>query len=389
MKGSIQKRVGKNGVTWTVVVDLPRDPVTGKRRQKRISAKTKKEAERLAAQAIHAIDNGNFADSGKQTVADYLEHWLDTYARGACKPTTYDRYASLIRTHIIPAIGHLKLDKLTPMHLTQLYRQKLDGGRLDGKPGGLSARTVRYIHATLHEALHHAMRWGLVVRNVADVVDPPALARKDMQTWDVTQSDAFLSAAEGSRYYPVFALAILTGLRRGELLALRWQDVDLERGELTVRQTLIDRNGRLEFSTPKTHRSRRSVALPDSAVALLRQHKARQNQERLTAGEAWAALDLVFATELGKPLHPRNLFRAFRQITKQAGVPVIRFHDLRHSHATLLFAAGTHPKVVSERLGHATISITLDTYSHVLPGMQKDAVTQLDALFNQAKARRA
>jgi integrase len=188
-------------------------------------------------------------------------------------------------------------------------------------------------------------------------------------------------AAASTRYAAAFELAILTGLRRGELLALRWQDIDLDRGILTVRQTMIDRSGTLSFSTPKTHRSRRSVDLSSSAVALLKAHRRDQAEERLVLGPAWHRSDLVFTSELGTPVHPRNRFRAFRQAMKVAGVTVIRFHALRHSHATLLFKADVHPKVVSERLGHATVGLSLDTYSHVQPGMQREAVDKLDAML--------
>lgn len=384
------KRVNKDGsVTYWTRLDAGLDPVTGKRLQPRLNAPTVAELKRLYAEAVRQKDAGGFTTAGRQTVADYLDYWLETYARGATKPGTYDRYRQVANAHIKPAVGTVRLDKLTPTHLASLYRAKLDGGRLDGKPGGLSPRTVRYIHATLHEALGHAVRWGLLTRNVADAVDAPRLDRTEMHYWDVDQVSVFLDAAAGSRFAPIFELAILTGLRRGELLGLRWQDLDLDAGRLTVRQTLIDKSGHITFSSPKTYRSRRPVALSESAVALLKRHKRDQNLERLRAGEGWTPSDLVFTSELGTPVQPRNLYRAFSHATQAARLPKIRFHDLRHSHATLLFAADVHPKIVSERLGHATVGFTLDVYAHVVPGMQDEAAGRLDALLAGRRTRTA
>jgi integrase len=390
MRFTYETRTTKSGkVTYSKTVNLGADPETGKRRQTRITADTVSDLKRQWLEAIGQKQSGTLTAASRRPLSEYLAYWLDTYARGACKPTTYDRYAQTIRAHINPSIGHIRLDKLKPTDLAALYRQKLDTGRLDGKPGGLSPRSVRYIHATLHEALGHAVRWELLARNVADAVDAPRQERKEMRTWDADQVERFRDAARASRYAAVFDLAILTGLRRGELLGLRWQDIDLDASILTVRQALIERGAAVSFSTTKTHRSRRPVELSAMAVAVLRAHRVDQLEERLAAGAAWESSDLVFTTDVGTPVHPRNLFRAFKQTIARANagagveerLPDIRIHDLRHTHATLLFRSGAHPKIVSERLGHATIGLTLDTYSHVLPGMQREAVDKLDAML--------
>lgn len=383
-----QKVELKSGVRWKVTIDLPADPVTGKRRQKRITAATKKEAERLARETLHAIEHGGYTDRGDMLLAMYLEQWLEDFGRQAWELTTFDRNAQLVRRHIIPSIGHIKLDKLTAADVQRLYRSKLEGGRLDGKPGGLSPRTVKYIHTMLHQALSHAMKYGLIVRNVADAVDTPKQRKRDMRVWDESQIATFLEAASESRYFVAYALAIYTGLRKGELLGLRWSDIDLERGEIALRQALKDNQGQLYFGQPKRHRSRRPIALSAEAVAMLKRHKIAQNQERLKVGEAWADLDLVFATELGAPIHPSNFARTYRAIVKRAGLPYIRPHDLRHSHATMLLAAGVHAKIISERLGHASVAFTMDVYSHVLPDMQREAADQLDTLIQMPERKR-
>lgn len=380
---SITKRINKNGsVSWVAVVDAPRDAATNKRKQLRRSFNTRREALAWERGVLTDIRRGSYVPPDTKTVGEYLEEWLEGYARSACRPNTFDRYAGLIRGHIIPALGRIRLDQLTPLDLTRFYSEKREQGRLDGQAGGLSPRTIRYLHATLHESLRHAVQWGLVTRNVADAVRPPKLERHEMATWGSTDVERFLSESMGSRYHLIFKLALYTGLRRGELLGLRWSDLNLDRHELTVRQTLIDRNGKLEFGHPKSHRSRRPVEFTSALSAELREHRARQHTERLRAGSMWQHYDLVFATPLGGPVQPSNLARAFRAITRAAGLPPIRFHDLRHTHATLLFAAGAHPKVVAERLGHGSITLTLDTYSHVMPGMQRDAVDRLDAFLS-------
>jgi integrase len=316
------------------------------------------------------------------TVAEYLAYWLDSYAQHNTRTSTYTSYAMNVRAHITPSLGHIALQKLTPSQLQAFYSGRLKGGRADGKSGGLSGRTVRLLHSILREALHHAVKQQLVMRNVADATDPPKGKRPPVKVWDQEQVLRFLAVAETDYYNPLWLVNALTGLRRGELLGLRWEDVDLDRSVLQVRQALVEVAGKRQFEEPKTASGKRQVELGASCVAALRAHRSRQVEQRLLLGPAWQDTGLVFTTAGGKALMPTNLDRRFKQLLRQAALPDIPLHALRHTHATLLLKNGEHPKIVQERLGHANIGITLDTYSQVLPGMQRKAADGLDeALF--------
>jgi integrase len=300
----------------------------------------------------------------------------------------------LIRRHIKPTLGHVLLTKLKPGELQQLYADKLEKGRTD-ETGGLSSQTVRHIHNVLHGALKQAMREGLVNRNVAQATSPPKLVRtEEMNPLSRKQVTQFLSTLAGERLEAAFLLDLATGLRRGELLALRWSDLNLERGTLQVRKSLSrvkqdDGTTRLEFSDVKTPKSRRLIPLPDEAVRELRAHKARQNQEKLKLGEAYQDRGMVFATVLGGPIEPRNFHRRWTELLKKAGIPHTRFHNLRHTFATILLEAGEHPKVVQEMLGHSKVSMTLDTYSHVVPGLKVQAAVTVNNILKEARADKA
>jgi integrase len=383
MKFSYETRANSDGsVTYCKTVNLGNDPITGKRRQTRLSAKTVRDLKSQWASAIKKLEDGDYIEPTKTTFGEYLTHWLATYAKHNVRPTTYRSYEQLIRLHVKPALGSVKLQKLTPIQLQAFYSDKLTSGRLDGKDGGLSARTVLHLHAVVREALHQAVRWQLVTRNIADAVEPPRAKRAQISTWERDDVTRFLDAARDATYSPVWLVALTTGMRRGELLGLRWADVDLVRGELHVRQSLVEVDGKPVFQEPKTASGRRKVALSVASVAALRTHRTSQLEHQLALGGAWRDMDLVFATADGGPILPANLLRSFRRIVKRASVPAITFHALRHTHATLLLKEGTHAKIVSERLGHANIGITLDTYSHVLPDMQREAAESIDrALF--------
>jgi integrase len=287
----------------------------------------------------------------------------------------------LSEVHIIPALGTVPLQRLTAAQLNALYADLLAKGRRDGK-GGLSARTVAYVHATVRKALAEGVRWQLLTRNVADQATPPRQQASDtLRTWSADELRAFLAHVESDRLYGAYVLAGTTGLRRGEVLGLRWRDLDINAGRLAVTQTLISVNYEVSFSTPKTARGRRSVALDLTTIAALRTHRARLLEERLSLGLGSPKDDdLVFTAFDGKPLHPGQFSDRFDRLVRAAGVPRINFHGLRHTHATLALQAGVHPKVVSERLGHATVSITLDTYSHAIPAMQEEAAEKVAAL---------
>jgi integrase len=328
----------------------------GKRRY--VSGKNKEETRANLRRAKGDAERGVVSDGGNVALSDYLARWLNDSVKGSVKPITHKSYAMLVNKHVVPALGNVRLSKLTPAHLQSFYRSKLDAG--------LSPRTVQYLHAVLHRALKQALRWGLVTRNVAEAVDPPKVHKKEITPLSPEQARTFLEAARGDRLETLYVLAVHTGMRQGELLSLRWDDVDLDAGVLRVRGT-------------KTARSRRTVKLSETALYALRNHLSRQLDEIDRVGSLWRENGLVFATEIGTPLNRHNLTqRSFKPLLKGAGLPQIRFHDLRHTCATILLSQGVHAKFVQELLGHATISITLDTYSHILPGMSDGLANAMD-----------
>jgi integrase len=288
------------------------------------------------------------------------------------RASTLESYAAKVRLYVVPTLGHVPLQKLTPAHMQACYSALLKGDQGRGQ-AGVSARTVRYVHAILHRALKEAVGLGLVSRNVTDAVAPPKAPRPPIKSWDVADVRRFLEAAATDEYSPIWLIALHTGMRRGELLGLRWQDVDLAHGVLRVCQSATTVKSGDRFTPPKTASGRRTIALDTSCVVALREHRVRQNARRLALGAAWQDYDLVFASEIGTPLNHANVYHRFVKLSQRAGVSRIPFHDLRHTHATLLMKHGVHPKVASERLGHADITLTQQTYSHVLPQMQQQA----------------
>lgn len=347
--------------------------VLGDGRRKSVYGRTQHEALRKMRDVERAQDQGDPIATGHQTVGAYLSSWLEAM-RPNLRPRTWTRYEQLVRVHG-GAISGLALTKLAPEHLERLYADRI--------AAGVGAMTVRHLHARLHRALTQAARRGLVGRNVASLVSPPRAPRHEMVTLTEEQTRAFLRAATGERLEGLYVLAVTTGMRQGELLALRWANVDIDGGSLQVRQSLqFVGGGEYVFTAPKTAKSRRKVELTKVAVAALRRHRALQVEERLAAAGGWEDLDLVFANEVGRPIDGTNLARrSYARILKRAGLKRIRFHDLRHTAATLLLGRGINPKIVSEQLGHAQIAITLDLYSHVTPTMQREAVNALDAVL--------
>jgi integrase len=373
-RGSIIER----GNSYTIKISLGKDPATGKYRQHWEAVKgSKKDAEKRLSELLHQFDTGNYIRPGKVTVADYLRRWLKDYAKSNLSPRTVEGYASIVTQHFTPGFGNIPLTQLRSNHIQKYYADKLVSGRCDGK-GGLSAQSVRHHHMLLHKALQIAVKWGLVSRNVADGVDIPKAKRIDMQTWDEHELNTFLEAAKSTQYYALFYTALFTGMRRSELLALRWQDIDFIYGQVSVTQGLHHlKDGSYVFTQPKSEKSRRTIALPPSAFLVLEAyHKAREVECKLLDLPLKDS-DLVFS-ELGKPLRPNTVTHAWPMLAARAGVKVIRLHDARHTHASLMLKQGIHPKVVQERLGHSTISITLDTYSHVAPGLQEAAAKRFD-----------
>jgi integrase len=371
MRGHITKR-GKD--SYSIAVSLGRDPTTGKYKYKWLSVKgTRKDAEKRLSELIHRLDMGNFITTSKTTVADYLRRWLQEYVKPNLSPRGFERYESIARVHLIPNLGAIALTQLRPEHLQRQYASKLSSG--------LSPRSVRYQHVVLHKALQTAMKWGLVARNVADGVDVPHARQAEMQTWDEYELSQFLEIAKDSPYYALFHTALFTGMRRSELLALQWRDIDFH--QVHVSRSLHQlRDHTYVFTQPKSARSRRTIALSPSSVFILRDHKDRQAGIRAMLGLSLKGDDLVFSTPEGKPLRPNTISRAWTALAARADIRVIRLHDARHTHASLMLKQGVHPKIVQERLGHASVQITLDTYSHVAPGLQEAAAESFDKLIS-------
>jgi integrase len=313
---------------------------------------------------MHALDRGlPVALNERQTLSQFLPYWLDV-KKPQLKASTWMRYRVFAVNHIIPMLGRVQLVKLTPQHLQHLYAAKLEDG--------WSSSTAHHLHTVLHGALEQAWRWGLVARNVVDLVDAPRMAKAQLHVWTPEQANSFLAtvAASSDRLEALYVLALITGMRQGELLALQWSDVLLDGSHpsLTVRRALeMQEHGKRTIGKPKAEIGRRRIDLSAVAVDALRAHRKLQLEERLATGPAWDDLDLVFCNSLGRPLEPNNVKRgSFIPMKKAAGVPDIRFHDLRHTAATSLLQKNVNPKKVQEMLGHASIAITLNTYSHML-----------------------
>lgn len=380
MKGHIRPR-GKN--TWAIKYEIGRDPKTGKRRSKWVTVHgAKRDAQRELRRILHEIDNNQHIEPSCMTLAEYLETWLADYARNRVSAKTFERYTEIARKHLIPALGGHQLVKLTPLHIQSYHGDALAEGRI-GSKGGLSAQTVLHHHRLLSQALKRAVRLQLLVRNPCDAVDPPRPARREIKILDHPETARLLKKTEGRRLYVPILLAVATGMRRGEILALRWQDVDLDGATLSVCRTLEETRDGLNFKMPKTARSRRTITLPSFAVDALRRHRARQAEEKLLAGPAYDDHGLICARADGSPTKPDDMSRDFRRMAIRLGFG-ISFHGLRHTHLSHLLAAGVHPKVASERAGHASVGITLDTYSHVMPGLQEDAARKVDIAIRHA-----
>ena len=370
----------KHRERWQAVVELGRDE-NGKRKQifrdMPKDKNTKTEAKRVGRLLLNELEAGTYVEPTDVTVAEYLRTYHSEHARHHTAARSHESSGYLLEAHIIPGLGGLKLAKLRPADLQRYYAAQLDSG--------LAPSSVRKDHNALHSALKHAVRMQLLATNPADFVVPPRVTRKEMKVLDEAQSAAMLHAAEGTDLHMPLLLALGTGMRRSELLGLRWDDVDLEAGTATVNQGLQEAGGQLIVTAPKTVKSRRAVTLPGLVIDALRVHRAEQARKTLAHEPNWTDSEYVLAAPHGGPWRPSNFDRVWRRFKTKRELAV-RFHDLRHSHASALVKAGVHPKVVSERLGHASISITLDTCSHVMPGMQEAAAELIDAGLRAALA---
>lgn len=381
-EGSITKR---SDGRWMARIAVGRDPQTGQLKRVSFYGKTRQEAADQMARALSDLSRGSFVKPEKMTVGEWLDIWLNEYKRPGVRQKTYDCYEVLIRCHLKPALGHIPLKDLRPENLQWLYNEKAKAG--------LSARTIHLIHVVIHGALEQAIKNQLVLRNASVATVRPREAKKEIQPLSLDQVSQLLAVIREDRPYPAILLEFSTGLRRGELLALRWQDVDLQAGLLHVRQNLVrvsnqtgDRKTRIIFQEPKTPQSRRTIPLPEDILEELKRHKARQAQEKLLLGQAYQDHGLIFCQADGKPMSPMNFTRSFDRMLKRAGLPDIRFHDARHTFATLMLELGEHPKTVQTMLGHSNIAMTLDLYSHVSLELERRAAARLNEAL-QGKAR--
>jgi integrase len=380
MKGHVRKR----GDAWHVFYDRPRGEDGRRRKSSKGPFLTKRAAQQWLATQLADMARGSFVEPSRQTFGEYLrEDWLPSLDARGLRPNTLSGYKATIRKHVLsrPDIAGIALQRISPEILNRLY------GALVAS--GLSARSVRYCHMILRQSLRDAERWGRIVKNPASLASPPAAsaAARDAQrarhAWSADEVKAFLAHTRDSREHPLWQLAIVTGMRRGELCGLMWTDVDFERGRLSVVRTLADVRGEgLVVSSPKTTRGSRNLSLDAGSLATLREHRRKQAAEQLASGSTWddSGEGYVFRNPDGSRISPNALSNHWRHVVRGSGLPVLRFHDLRHTSASLALAAGVHAKVTSERLGHSTISITLDLYSHAVPSLEADAADTIAGL---------
>ena len=376
MKGCIIERNG----SLRLKVSLGKNPQTGKYESYYETFHgNRTEAQKRLRQVLTELDKGIFAKPGKATLGEYLKSWLLDYCSPNLSPRTQELYSYICEKHVLPTLGNIPLVDLRPQHLQRLYAEKVSAG--------LSNRTVQLIHVTLHKALKNAVKSGLLVRNITESVDTPKIQNREMRVMSETDLHIFLEYARNTPYYALFYTSLFTGMRRAELLALRWSDVDLELCQLSVTRSMqyiggVAPENRVSFREPKTAKSKRSIALSPSTVITLREHKAKQTELRQSLGYAPPLdNDLIFGHYDGSPLLPNSVTHAWIKLVRRCGLRGIRLHDARHTHASLLLKQGVHPKIVQERLGHGSIQITLDLYSHIAPGLQQAAANKFDDII--------
>jgi len=368
-EGSIYRR--KDG-RWAASVDLGQ--AGGRRRRRSFYGATRQEVARKLQAAQRALADGLPLPGQRQTVGDFLEVWLKDSVARKVRPRTLQRYQEIIRLHLVPRLGRIPLAKLTPAHVERMMN--------DALAQGASPRSACHHRAVLRTALNVAMRWGLLGRNVASLAGPPRVPEREIRALSKGDARALLEAVRGDRLEALFTVALALGLRQGEALGLRWPDVDLDAGTVTIQRSLQRVGGEWLFPEPKTTRSRRTVPLPGPVTAALREHRARQHQERLRLGPAWQGQtwgDLVFADEAGGPLAGFHVSRRFKTLLAVAGLPEMRYHDLRHGAASLMAAQGVPARVAMEILGHSQISTTMNIYAHVAPELGRDAADRIGA----------
>lgn len=364
--GSIYRR--KSDGQWCAAI------FTGTR-QKVLYGKTKQEVMAKLVAAQEQLAKGHGAKQPAPTVKEFLRSWLATSVKPRVRPLTYAGYRVNVEKHLIPTLGKIRLDQLTPRQVQEMMNERLSAG--------FSTKTVAYVHQVLRTALGVAVRWDMVPRNVARLVDRPRIQRKQINPLSPFEARKFLRAVRGHRLEALFSVALALGLRQGEALGLRWQDIDFEAGTITVRHQLQRIDGKLTLVAPKTEKSRRTLVMPSLIVERLREHEKRQVAEKLWAGSKWHETDHVFANRFGGPTQARRVIEQFHEALAQTGIRRIRFHDLRHSCATLLLVQGVSPRVVMEVLGHSEIALTMNAYSHVVPELRREAAQRMQAILER------
>jgi integrase len=344
---------------------------------------TRKACQAALNKVLSAVEARTFTPPTRITAKAFLlDEWLPA-VKGTLRPTTYASYTMLAREHIIPRLGSLQLQRLAASAINALYAYLLEEGRVRGQ-GGLSPSSVRRVHAVLHRACRDAVRWGRLTVNPVDAADPPKASAEHSErlpVWTAEQLSAFLASVADERLFALWRLLAMTGMRRGEALGLAWEDLDMEAGRLTIRRAWVPVNGVGQMSEPKTKRGRRTIALDPVTLEALKAHAAGQAEEQSHRDAGWTDYGLVFTRENGEPLHPWAVSKAFRDQAKVAMLPPIPLHGLRHSYATLALSSGVNPRIVSARLGHATVALTLDVYSHVLPQADQEAAERIAELL--------
>jgi integrase len=369
-EGSIFRRTDGR---WCAVLNLGWE--RGKRKRKSFYGKTRREVADSLIKALRERQQGLPVTNDRQTIEQFITYWLEHHVRPSVRPRTYESYELISRVHLVPRLGRMQLQQLTPQHVQTLLGEKLKNGR--------APQTVRHMRTVLRRALNFAMKWGFVARNVAALVDPPRVERHEVKSLTPEQARAFLDAAQGERLGSLYVLSLSLGMRQGEVLGLRWVDMDFESENpvLVVHQALQRIQREFRFVEPKTDRSRRTIALPKSVMRALQAHRKRQAAERLAIGPAWEDFGLVFAAPNGSPIERKSLHKDFKRILAKAGLPDCRFHDLRHSAASLLIAQGVPLRTIMELLGHSSIAITADIYSHLAPAIMRDTADKMDMIL--------
>lgn len=348
----------------------------GQRRRRSKTFPTKTAARKWLNACLAEVGSGRVSDSGALTLGDYMADWLGSLGIQQLEAATVAWYTSAVKRHIVPHLGHIRLTRLTGTTIEAFLADKADHGRLDGK-GGLGPSSVRRLRVTLHKAMDTAVRHGLIPSNPVDLADTVKVPAKDVTetAWTPDDLATFLEATKDDREYPIWHVAGWTGLRRSELCALQWDDIDGD--VISVRRARVEVDGRVVVKGPKSAKSRRAVDLDADTVAVLRDWRKSQLEERLLAGSGWESGEWVFTDQIGRPWYPSQLTKVLTRRVAKLGLPATDVKGLRHAHATALLASGTHPEVVRERLGHSSISVTIDIYSSVVPGMQREAVEKL------------